>query len=911
MKHFSTLALLPFLLFALSPFSLSAQTTGKEFWICIPPNEILPFPTSALEVNISSEYDTEVEIYDAQAARTIKRSIKAGEMRTLSDTRGETNWTWEIREFEQVVKKGIRIRSEKPIAVHVMNAKVLSTDGYLALPTTAWGLDYIVASYYDFKEAKNWAGGFCIVAKEPTKVTISLNGTGGLDGKTSGGKKLGQTITVDLEAGDVYAVKGDGSTRGLFDLTGTRITANKPIGVLGFHERTTMPNLLVNGNGRNHLVEMLPPTFMWGKKYATVELRRTPTNGTGKGDVFRIIAAEPNTKWNVKYYNKETRALLGQGGGVLTNAGDFADLSQTPSPTRLTNGFSVWEADKPILVIQYSASASFDGDNTHDPFMIALSPLAQFTYRALSNASSLTDFSKTIVTLVVVADSANPDYADNLKSLELNGVPVWNHPNAVSPQIFSNHMGKGLHWTQLEFTPSPGSLSLRANDKVAYSGYVYGSGSVDAYGWPLGSATLDARSTDTMPPVVTGTMNCGTFSGEATELRNIPDPPRATPHDTDQVETGIAEIDTVAGQQSYNYILQIASGDDLPRFPSFKRVTFRFEVIDLSKPAYCVFYVRDWANNYTYDTISYTPSTLALTPDVVRFSERRLNEPDTIDVNISNTGTSPLLITSTTLTQGLHYTLLNGISTPGRTIGAGQTEVIKVVYLADRETNDVRSDFDLDTLLVGAECGTWKIALSGVASRSLIEIEDYNAGLVDPGVLTCKSGGLLITNTGSDTLIITGFTGITNSKFSVSPAALTALPYVIYPKSSYRMTDVCYQRMDEGTDSITVTFQSNAVGPKPTSIWKARTTVTSVEEDAPSAFNITTTTGTITASWQGAGVTRMIVSDLQGRKLGDVAVSDGASNCELNSFAFSSQMIIVALVNDEGSTLYSSKLRLP
>lgn len=909
MKPFRLFAL--FTLFALSPFTLSAQTTGKEFWICVPPNEILPFPTIALEVNISSEYDTDVEIYDAQAARTIKRSIKAGEMRTLSDTRGETNWTWEIREFEQAVKKGIRITSEKPIAVHVMNAKVLSTDGYLALPTSAWGTEYIVASYYDFKEVKNWAGGFCIVAKEPTKVTISLNGTGGVDGKTSGGKKLGQTITVDLEAGDVYAVKGDGSTRGLFDLTGTTITANKPIGVLGFHERTSMPNLLVNGNGRNHLVEMLPPTFLWGKKYASVELRRTPTNGTGKGDVFRIIAAEPNTRWTIKYYDKETKALEGQGGGLLSRTGDFAELIQSMNPTRITSGFSIFEADKPILVIQYSTSASFDGDNTHDPFMIVLSPLAQFTNRALSNASSLTDFSKTIVTLVVVADTADSENATNLKSLELNGVPVWNHPKAVSPNLLSNHMGKGLHWTQLEFTPSPGSLLLRANDKVAYSGYVYGTGSVDAYGWPLGSATLDARSTDTMPPVVTGTMNCGTFSGEATELRNIPDPPRATPHDSDQVETGIAEIDTVIGQGSYNYILKLTLGDDLPRFPSFKRVTFRFEVVDMTKPAYCVYYVRDWANNYTYDTISYTPSTLALTPDVVRFSERRLNEPDTIDVSISNTGTSPLLITSTRLKKGLHYTLLNRIATPGRTIGTGQTEVIKVVYLADRETNDVRSDFDLDTMLVGAECGTWKIALSGVASRSLIEIEDYNAGYVDPGVLTCKSGGLMITNNGSDTLVITGFTGIANTKFSVSPAGLTALPYVIFPKSSYRMKDVCYQRMDEGTDSITVTFQSNASGPKPTSIWKARTTVTSVEEDAPTAFNITATAGTITASWQGAGVSRMIVSDLQGRKLGEIAVPNGESKSSVNSSSFSSQMIIVALVNDEGSTLYSSKLRLP
>ncbi|RPI66906.1 MAG: hypothetical protein EHM43_10495, partial [Ignavibacteriae bacterium] len=42
-------------------------TQGKEFWITIPPNELLPFPTNELEIYVSSLFDTEIEVFDAAA----------------------------------------------------------------------------------------------------------------------------------------------------------------------------------------------------------------------------------------------------------------------------------------------------------------------------------------------------------------------------------------------------------------------------------------------------------------------------------------------------------------------------------------------------------------------------------------------------------------------------------------------------------------------------------------------------------------------------------------------------------------------------------------------------------------------------------------------------------------------------
>jgi hypothetical protein len=405
-------------------------------------------------------------------------------------------------------------------------------------------------------------------------------------------------------------------------------------------------------------------------------------------------------------------------------------------------------------------------------------------------------------------------------------------------------------------------------------------------------------------------MNCGTLSAEATELRNNPNPPRTPARDTDQVDKGIAEIDTVAGEGSYNYRIVLVTDTELPRVPSYKRFRFNCEVIDRSKPAYCVYFVRDWANNVTIDTLRYDPPSLTLAPDVVRFGERPLNSPDTISVTITNSGVTPLIITSTTLEIGQRYTLLDAVAAPGITLNPGQPHTLKVVYHADEETQNVETDLDTDTVIVALDCGEWHIPLSGVASQALIEVEDYNAGYVDPGVTTCKSGGLKITNNGSDTLVITGFTGLAGTNFSVSPAGLTALPYTIYPKATYQMKDVCYQRIDAGTDSIVVTFSSNAAGPKPTSIWKARTTITSVTEFTEDEVSISMSTNTVTVSWKGAGVSRILVSDLQGRIVSDAEIPLGSESATVALPAHAPRLAWICLISSDGLVIHRAQVGL-
>jgi hypothetical protein len=590
-----------------------SATQGTEFWIAIPPNEVEGYPQIGLEIYVASAFDTEVTVFDAATGKRYTKTIKKGEIRTLTDTRDETNWAWEIRNEEQPEVKGIRLTSKKPIGVYVINSKVYTSDGYLAIPTKLWGTDYRCVSYYDFREARDWAGGFVVVAKENgTEVTIDLKGVGAADAKTKGGRTIntGQPFTITLDEGQTYMVHGTGATRALFDLTGTHITSSKPVGLIGFHQRTTMPNLLMNGNGRNHLIEMLPPVNTWGKTYTTVELTRAHLT-TGRGDMFRVVAAEPSTLVTYQYFDKTTKAKLGGSSFMLENAGDFKDVAQSAEPIALPEGTSVWTADKPIFVMQYSCSSSWDGDLTLDPFMLNVTPVEQFTKQTVLQQPTLTAFSSHKLNLIVQTDTSSSDLIDNLKSLNIDGVPCWNDSRAISPKLLSNRIpGTDLYWTSIEFGPTASSHIVTGNGNVKFGGYIYGYGQTDAYGWPAAAIMDNLQDTtiDTLAPVIStsGTPESAVIS--LTELRVAADPTVPTPFAVDPNASGIAEIDLVSnrpGKVSTNYQISGGAGLYFARHNAPKSTTFTLSVIDRKKNAVAYYYVMDWAGNVRYDSLRY------------------------------------------------------------------------------------------------------------------------------------------------------------------------------------------------------------------------------------------------------------------------------------------------------------------
>lgn len=790
---------------------LNNSAQGREFWIAIPPNEIPNYSPNVLEIYVTSAKRTRVTLTNPTSGLIVNKTIEPLQITTFSTANGDLGWEWEVRESEQITNKGLKIEADQPISVYVLNAKVYSSDGYLALPVTALGKEYYHMSYYDFLEVGPWASGFIIVAPEnDTKVTIRLNGKGKGAAKTLMGRNIGDVIQVTLQEGQTYMVRGDATTRGLFDLSGSKIIATKPVGLVSFHMRTIIPSFDIN-NGRDCMSEMLPPIHAWGKKYVTVEYKRDK----GQGDFFRIMASEDNTNFKCTYYDKDNGIILGNWEGQLKKAGDFEEYLEVHAVSgnklKSIHGTSVWTADKPVLLHQYSYSEQWDGATVFDPFMIIVVPEEQFIPTTVFQTPANKAFITNWFNIVAKHDPNDLDFND-LKSIKLDGVPITQIESRFTYNKIPN---TDMYWAKIPV--SPGAHRITGDGKVKFGGYIYGFSNWDSYGWPAAMAINKLDEVDTLPPVLARTGECGSYIYEATELRNgLPnDDPR-------QVDQGIVNIELL--EDSYNYDLTILSPNPFKTYPPVYVASFALNVIDKTKDAFAIFSVTDKYGNYTIDSVSFEAAKLTITPKELNFGNVRLKTSKTLTAQLKNTGDSVISVKEIKLQKGDVFEIISGGAPPEFDMLPNEVRDIVIRYTPKDESpnENIR---DRDSIEVVTECDTarWLIHGRGVVPKILVE--DWDAGAIIVGSKVCKETqtgtGLRITNTGTDVLTITEILDVA-APFSLSVPYIPALPIVIQPKADIWLVTPCFTAPDVNSYSIDVTFASDAQSGDSISTWKGR-----------------------------------------------------------------------------------------
>ena len=149
----------------------------------------------------------------------------------------------------------------------------------------------------------------------------------------------------------------------LNDLTGSRITSNKPISLISGHQCGTVPE---NVNSCDHMAEQIPPTATWGKTFVTSAIA-----GRTSFDIFKAIASHSNTVINISCIN-------GQGQNFqqiqLQQRGQFENFN-------VSSGSACYiTSTHPILLVQFSVASTLDRPTTFrgDPFMVVVPPVEQY-----------------------------------------------------------------------------------------------------------------------------------------------------------------------------------------------------------------------------------------------------------------------------------------------------------------------------------------------------------------------------------------------------------------------------------------------------------------------------------------------------------------------------------------------------
>ncbi len=323
---------------------------------------------------------------------------------------------------DRVQNLGIHVTSGAEVTVYGLNRIQYTTDAFLGLPTDILGTDYITLGY------SGSGPEFGIVGTQTgTTVTITPS-------VAAGTRLAGVPYVITLNQGQTYQLESSS------DLSGSLITADKPVAVFG---GTQCANIPPGYGACDHLVEQLPPTSAWGKSFLTVPL----ATRTG-GDTFRILAAQAGT-------------------GVSINGALVATLAKGQFHEQIIAGAAHITASGAVLVAQYSNGSDFDGV-TSDPFMMLVTPYEQFLtdYTITTPASG---FATNFINLVVANSEAG--------NITMDGLPV-------PATRFSAIGTSGYSGAQLPI--SLGTHNLLSSQP--FGTFVYGFDSYDSYGYPGGGS---------------------------------------------------------------------------------------------------------------------------------------------------------------------------------------------------------------------------------------------------------------------------------------------------------------------------------------------------------------------------------------------------------------------------------------
>ncbi|NQU87958.1 MAG: IgGFc-binding protein, partial [Mariniphaga sp.] len=364
---------------------------------------------------------------------------------------------WDLNDLEAtgseiIQNRGIHLTAEKPVNVYALNYDRSSADIAVIYPVESLGTEYYAMCYTPhvrihndgYAEGKN--SEFLIVATEDsTSVSITPSVV------TDQNRPAGISFTITLNAGEVYQVQSANNLnlQGQGDLTGSRVTSDKPIAFYSGALATTVP-YTEQMCCYDHLYEQIPPIHSWGKEYYIVPLKAR------QQDRYRILAAEENTSINIQ----------GKGMTYLNPGVVYEFVLYNDEPLRIL-------ADKPILIAQFSQSRNVDQNYTNgngDPFMIILSPASQ---------------SKNDVTFVAyTTDQISNNFYINIISLtsEINNIELDGTKRNSS---FRPFLGSEYSYAQIDISTGVHHLK-NINPDRGFLAYVYAFGNYESYGYGVG-----------------------------------------------------------------------------------------------------------------------------------------------------------------------------------------------------------------------------------------------------------------------------------------------------------------------------------------------------------------------------------------------------------------------------------------
>ncbi len=474
--------------------------------------------------------------------------------------------------------RAIKIYSEFPVLMYgVYKSSPNSAEGFLILPVTSLGKEYQISSYTDpSNNTTNFSPSYTTIVGvyDNTQVQFRLGGCQSCKVPKENGDTLefGEVISRKLNNGDVWLIPGVGS---FTDLTGSKVSASKPVAVFSGNYNANVPSHL---SSSNYLIEQENPTNIWGTKYYIA-----PIPERKKSSIIKIFAKYPNTDvtldgvpmWNIK----TSGGAFGEG-YIETRA--FTTDTIKPVIIQSIND------SLPINVVQYNTSGDDDGVSSA-PYQLNVSSTDVFNKKMTFFIPQISGIEDAYVNIIYKATN-DGKIPDNLKiEIDTNGKRELLQLNKISsdpgkPFIADIPDSDGrIYYVKTMKLESNKLYSVLAKEPLM--AYVYG----NSYAFPAFFNSFFDAPTDTLAPTVTFTI--GTNSVEGT----VTDEPQDDP-DEIRSNLGLVYMDN----KSQNFEFEVDQFE-IGITPSTK---WRLKVIDTTDNAISYLIFIDRAGNRTDTSIS-------------------------------------------------------------------------------------------------------------------------------------------------------------------------------------------------------------------------------------------------------------------------------------------------------------------
>jgi IgGFc binding protein len=855
------------------PGLAGVNNNGTDFWIALPPPYLVNAPGDFFKLYITSPQKTVVTLESPNGLFMQKETLPNDVIVfDVSFAQAQPfNYSCcndETPEVQIYKGRGMHLFADKAFTVYAVVRIRYTSDGYLAIPTSGIGTEYIAAPYTSrpFKGINSLPNMVTLVAAyDKTKVTMKLGGLAGTSIKVQGKGEYwagdNDEIQFNLKnKGDVLVIPTI-ATKQNQTIAGSYFKGTKPFVLISGHFCADIPTDI---RACDYNVELDLPMHTWGKHYFVPKIQNR-----GHSGLLRIFAKEDETSI---YRDGQSFGYIARGKGGVLNEG-WLENRVWP---RIANGdkpkIALYSADKPISITYFNPSAQDDaGSANSDPFAMIITPVEQFqseivfcTPAAKGGDQGLNGYKENYLMMIYETEDPSGAPPPDLEWGVIEKTETeWKKVSTVfsgQPRKYTTLDGAngsddidwdtpydGKYYGHLNIQlPGQGVFGVRSVGGLhKFAVYAYGYDTWDSYGWPTAAALLDLSVPDVDAPSVTKIPNCSNTEWNGTTTEEPEDLARRSGFNSVALDYTTSE----------NFTLEFDATKIVPASDIPATHPWRLTVDDPKLPAYGVLIFLDRAGNFTLDTTEYFPPNLNVYEKIAGYDENWDFEEDwglkeTGQVNaetktfiVENLSESNTFTIAEVLLQkkdeGFAITKINGIdfnTFPWTFDLLPKTSMeIDVEFWTDDQGQfrDFLSIYDCD----GGEYAA--IELNANSGSAVIRVEDitfdFRAPISyyekasdnnDERLKNAKTKSEYIFNncddkTGTSVLLISDFTGPTNPAFDVS--ALRAdfesqrvdgmVTVGTKPGDSFKILDVKFSPDAPGDYLDSIVFESPNAGP--------------------------------------------------------------------------------------------------